>query len=63
MRLVTLTKVEERPGESVWVGEGTDEHGFTVRFGGDWRPMQDLANALRYGDDAVVVNVEEWQIL
>lgn len=50
------------PMSTVWTGEGVDEAGRTVTFGGDWRPMRDLA-AYVEENGPVSVELESWQIL
>lgn len=64
MRQVIVTQVYPAPRQTVWEAEGIDaDNGTSVRFAGDWRPMQELDNAVRYGDEEVVANVEEWQVI
>ena len=51
------------PGGSIWTGEGKDvTTGEHVVFGGDWRPMRDIAEALQAGA-APVANVPSWAVL
>lgn len=54
--------LQVEPAGSVAIGTGLDDDGKTVRFGGDWRPMADIAQALEAGED-VEVELEGWQIL
>ena len=44
-------------------GRGLDvETGQRVVFGGDWRPMQALGEAVDDGEEPLV-EIEEWQVL
>lgn len=59
--ILTLTALEPRFGESVWVGYGTDEAGVEHRFGIDHRPAMDIAEALDAGEENITVSIEPWQ--
>lgn len=60
--ILSILRVFPRPGSTVWVGEGEDADGRVVSFGGDWRPMRDLAEALREAGSAEAW-IEDWQVL
>ena len=47
---------------SIGYGVGLDEEGRRIRFAGDWRPIEALAEALDAGE-VVEAEVEGWQIL
>jgi hypothetical protein len=60
---VLVTQVIPDPGETVWTGRGTDtETGDRVLFGGDWRPMLELHNALET-EPEVVADVPTWSVI
>lgn len=59
---LTLTALEPHPGETVWVGYGTDEDGVEHRFGIDHRPAMDIEAAMEAGED-ITVSVEPWQLM
>lgn len=63
---LTVTKVwfdSSAPFASVVRASGRlDDHGNTVEFGGDWRPMSTINDALARGED-VQVEIEDWQVL
>lgn len=50
-------------GGTIAIGHGTElESGDRVTFGGDWRPMRDLADAV-FDHGEILVTVEDWQVL
>jgi hypothetical protein len=52
------------PNGSIAIGIGTDvATGNRIRFGGDHRPMADIALAIEGGADDIEVEIESWQIL
>lgn len=60
--IVTVHTVNAASG-SVWTAEGTDtETGATITFGGDWRPMRDLAEFVAE-EGEIDAQIEDWQIL
>lgn len=61
MRTIAVEQVESHGSVGVGIGRDT-ETGEQVRFGGDWRPMRDLAEAVAEGEEPVV-EVENWQVL
>lgn len=58
--MVRVLSVE--PQGTVAIGRGEDMDGQPVVFGGDWRPMSDIAAALEAGED-VVAEVPDWAVL
>jgi hypothetical protein len=47
---------------TIAIGVGTDDGGNEVRFAGDWRPMQDIAEAIQRGE-IPEVEVPDWAVL
>ena len=66
-RRVEVTAIHPVNGSSIWHGEGTDlVTGETVLFGGDWRPMRDIADALSNADEdsePIVAEVPSWAVV
>jgi hypothetical protein len=62
-RYILVDTVHASPGTTVWTAEGEDsETGERVVFGGDWRQMSGLLDAVE-NEGEVVAYVEDWQIL
>jgi len=59
---LTVESVHYEPGSTIATAIGVDENGQRWHFAGDWRPMRDVAEALKAGED-VKVDVESWQIM
>lgn len=59
---VTVESIQLTPGSTIATGYGRDERGRLVLFGGDWRPMEALQEALRHGEEPTAY-IEPWQIL
>ena len=59
---VIVQSVEVTPGVSLAVGWAEDPQGRRMTFVGDWRPMLEIAGALRAGH-AVEAYLHEWQIV
>lgn len=60
---VAVDTVEVPAFSTIGVGEGINvDTGERVRFGGDHRPMRDLAFAVER-EQRVLVEVEDWQVL
>lgn len=47
---------------SIGYAKGTDEKGDTVYFATDWRPIRDMADALKAGEE-VQCEVEQWMLI
>ncbi len=65
MSEITVTQADlaaSQDAGTVLVLTGTDAEGRRVMFGGDWRPMADLINAVWHEGEAVA-EVEPWQVL
>ncbi|HEY2953851.1 MAG TPA: hypothetical protein VGK89_01235 [Candidatus Eisenbacteria bacterium] len=60
--LVTVQRITLTPGCTIAIGHGTDREGRELSFGGDWRPMLQIAEALEAGEP-VEVTLEPWQLL
>lgn len=58
---VTVESVFYRGG-SLAVGKGANEQGEDVYFGGDWREMRDIGNAIDAGEE-VQIELESWQLI
>ena len=60
---VLVEQVLPKPGETIWLARGIEpETGDTIVFGGDWRPMSELA--LVVSEDGLTdAVVEPWQVL
>ena len=61
MRTVSVSAVI--PHGTVAIGRGIDERGHCVEFAGDWRPMMDIADAIRQGRDSMDVKVDDRSII
>lgn len=62
-REIVVDTVHARPGDTVWTAEGDDlRTGERVLFGGDWRQMSGLLDAVENAGE-IVAYVEDWQIL
>lgn len=60
---ITVSVTSVVPNGSIAIAFGTNvETGKKVSFGGDWRPLRDVAEAIDNGE-YVEVEVEEWQLL
>ena len=60
--IVEVHTVTHTAGQSVTNAEGTDpDTGDAVFFGGDWRPMQILAEIVE-AEGPVLAEIEDWQI-
>ena len=57
-----VIRVQITPDSTVATGEAVDAIGRAILFGGDWRPMLEIAEALERGE-AVEVYLREYQIL
>lgn len=61
---VTVDTVNPAPSamSTIITASGLNEKGDRVTFGGDWRPMRDLAEIIEY-EGEVECHVESWQVL
>ena len=62
--VVTVDTVNPAPSamSTIITASGLDEEGNRVTFGGDWRPMRDLASIVEQ-EGEVDCCVESWQVL
>ena len=61
-RTVHVTHVNIPAGSTIGHGYGRTEDGDEVIFGGDWRPMRDLGEALHGSSEPIPVELEDWQV-
>jgi hypothetical protein len=59
---VTVQRVFHNRGESITIAEGIDEAGNKIRFAGDWRPLREIAEAIKQGEEPEV-EVPDWAVL
>jgi hypothetical protein len=62
---VSITSVwPAGPMSTIWYGEGIRrDNGKSIRFGGDWRPMREIAEALEAHGGVVIASVPKWALL
>lgn len=60
--LIKVSEVITPDGSTIGIGRGTDPKGRTVWFGGDWRPMVGLAQAVAEQGE-VEASVDSWQLI
>lgn len=61
--IVIVNEVEPAPGSTVWTAFGTEEEsGDEIKFAGDWRSMEGLADLLELHGE-IPCEVEGWQVL
>lgn len=60
---VQVLRVSSPAMTTIGYGYGVDDEDRNVKFVGDHRPMRHLGEALEVADEAVFVDLDDWQIL